>query len=374
MMTVMLLILAAILAIMPATAQPQPVECPLPPYQLPLLAPERAFVDEAGDVVISGVDTPFNLPDGLRARQLLWSDDGKVLLVLATDRFFVGVFAYKDGEMTQILTHETLMSLRTEDFRDAVSLMNPQFVPGTHTVLFNTEVSTDAEGIYFEIPLDLWSLDLDTGILSELLPYGEAGQFYVAPDGQSIVLMAHDTIRVTDTRGRNPVVLFEGAVAIGLGESVMYPELVWDAEAEVPTFRTLLTPYHDPNTGRFDSPFVVYEVTLGSEPAVEELFSGQQAFFPSITLSPDGYRVAEWRWQDPANPKTVDLRITSADGPSDEAGTAPVVLTTFDVPQGVAPFVQWDDATHIRYGYFVPDGRADWRIDLCGEIVELVTN
>ncbi|MBK8138038.1 MAG: hypothetical protein IPK52_19875 [Chloroflexi bacterium] len=62
MMTVMLLILAAILAIMPATAQPQPVECPLPPYQLPLLAPERAFVDEAGDVVISGVDTPFNLP------------------------------------------------------------------------------------------------------------------------------------------------------------------------------------------------------------------------------------------------------------------------------------------------------------------------
>lgn len=374
MMTALLLILAVFATAIPAAAQPQPIECPLPPYQLPLLAPERAFIDEDGDVAISGVDTPFNLPDGLRARQLLWSDDGEVLVVLASDRFFVGVFAYKDVEMTQIVTNEHMLGLRSEDFRDAVYPMNPQFVPGTHTLLFNTEVFTDAEGIYFEIPLDLWALNLDSGLLTELLPYGEAGQFHVSPDGQFIVLMTHDTIRVTDTNAQNPVVLFEGTVAIGLGESVMYPDLVWDFEAEVPTFRTLLTPYHDPNTGRFDSPFVVYEATLGSEPAFEQLFSGQQAFFPSISLSPDGYRVSEWRWRDPARGQVVDLYVTPADGPSDEAGTAPVLLTTFEVPQGVAPFVQWDDATHLRYGHYLPDGRAEWRIDLCGEIVELGTN
>ena len=170
MMTALLLILAVFATAIPAAAQPQPIECPLPPYQLPLLAPERAFIDEDGDVAISGVDTPFNLPDGLRARQLLWSDDGEVLVVLASDRFFVGVFAYKDVEMTQIVTNEHMLGLRSEDFRDAVYPMNPQFVPGTHTLLFNTEVFTDAEGIYFEIPLALWALNLDSGLLTELLP------------------------------------------------------------------------------------------------------------------------------------------------------------------------------------------------------------
>src|SRR5690606_12320630 len=105
------------------------------------------------------------------------------------------VLVYRDGAQTEVLGADDLLALRDEEFRDAVTLYNPAFVPGTHTVLFNTELLSDAEGIYVEIPLDLWSLDLDSGELTEILPYGEAGQFEIAPDGQSVVLLGNGFIR-----------------------------------------------------------------------------------------------------------------------------------------------------------------------------------
>ncbi len=363
------LLLALAFASLTMVVQPPPIECPLPPYQLPLLPPERASIDANGDVVVSGVETPFDLPGDLVAQSLLWSDDGEALLIEARDGFTLGVFAVQAGELKPMLDNETLLALRTEDFRDAVTLFNPAFVPGTHTVLFNTEVLSDAEGIYFELPLDLWSLDLDSGALTELLPYGEAGRFAISPDGQQIVLMDFDSIWVTDINARNPRSLYDGTVWIGVGGGVIEPAIVWDGEAAVPTLRAMLFPEFDPNAGRFDAPFAVYEFMLGAEPSSTVLFSGQTDFLMAATLSPDGYRVVEWRWNEPLNPVAVDVWITSYGDPTDEAGTIARLLTIFDVPQGVSPFVEWADETHLLFGYFLGEERVEWRIDLCGEIV-----
>lgn len=371
MFLVVFTLLIALFGVFPAAAQPAPVECPLPPYQLPLVAPDRASIDENGDVLVAGIDTPFDLPDGLAAHRVLWSDDGEVVLVEAGRDRTRAVFSIRDGVLTQVLDNDDLMALRTEDYRAAVMLFNPAFVPGTHTVLFNTELRVDFEGIYFELPYDLWSLDLDSGELTEVLPYGTGGQFAISPDGGHLVLMNFNAIWTTDINGENPRPLFEGTVWIGLGESIQEPPVVWDAERDVSTFRTILYPDHDPNMGMFDAPFRVYEFTLGAEPTAEVLFSGQTDFLLNPKLSPDGYRVVEWRWHDLSDQRRVDLWLTSYGDPQDEAGTAQTLLTSFEVPSGVAPFVRWADETHVLFGHHTRGGRVESRIDLCGEIVPL---
>ena len=369
MMTLFLLIFALFVPVSANSAQPAPMECPLPPYQLPLQIPPRSFFDSAGNLIIHGIDDAFDVPDGFTVRHHLWSDDGEVMLVTVTSAELDSrVLVYREGTQTEVLGADELLTLRDEEFRDAVTLYNPAFVPGTHTVLFNTEILSDAEGIYVEVPLDLWSLNLDTGELTEILPYGEAGQFHIAPDGQSVVLLGIDYIRQIDIDGGNPRNLFEGTVAIGLGHGLGYPDFVWDNSADILTFRVLLFPAYDPNSSGLYVPFEVHEFTLGETPESRVILEGPSVFVPPAWLSPDGYRVAYWAWQDNTVADKFDVVVISPDA-------KPLLLATVETPGGgISPFVRWSDETHLVYGY--TDANNDnwvtsWMADLCGEIMEL---
>lgn len=364
---IVLLVLALFLPATAAHAQPTPVECPLPPYQLPLVAPERAIVDEAGQVFVDGSEAPLDL-DGLTATEILWSDDGEILLIQANSPDFEShVFAYQDGELTSALGGETLFGMRTEEFRDAVKIFNPVFVPGTHTVLFNTEILSDEEGIYVEMPLDLWSLDLDSGELTQILPYGEAGEIHVAPDGSTLVLLGYDFIRQMDIDGSNPRTLYEGDVAIGMGHGAFYPDLVWDIDADIPTFRVLLNAgkTEDSNMG---AAFEVHEFVLGQEVTSSVILSGPVTNFPAAYLSPDGYRVAVWSWQGDGSETSPVFDVTVY-----QPDAEPVVLDSFEIEkQGGSAFIQWNDETHLTYGHINEANTVTARrADLCGEIIEL---
>lgn len=369
MMTIFLMLLALFVPLSTSSAQPEPVDCPLPPYQLPLEIPPRSFFDSAGNLIISGTDSAFEVPEGFSVRHHLWSDDGEVMLVTVTSADFDSrVLVYRDGAQSEVLGAEDLFALRDDEFRDAVTLYNPAFVPDTHTVLFNTELLTDAEGIHVEVPLDLWSLDLDTGGLTELLPYGEAGQFEIAPDGQHVVLLGNGYIRQIDIDGSNSRDIFEGTVAIGLGHGLGYPDLVWDKDAKIPTFRVLLFPTYDPNSSGLYVPFEVREFVLGEAVESRTVLEGPSIFVASAWLSPDGYRVAYWTWQDNTVADVFDVIVVSPD-------TEPLLLATVETPSGgISPFVRWSGETHIVYGY--TDANNDntvtsWIADLCGEITPL---
>src|SRR5690606_28488949 len=125
MMTLFLLILALFVPISTSSAQPAPVECPLPLYQLPLEAPPRSFFDSAGNLIISGTDSAFDIAEGFAVRHHLWSDDGEVMLVTVTSPDFDSrVLVYRDGAQTEVLGADDLLALRDEEFRDAVTLYN----------------------------------------------------------------------------------------------------------------------------------------------------------------------------------------------------------------------------------------------------------
>ena len=363
---ILLLVLALLIPVPISQAQPTPVECPLPPYQLPLQAPERTVIDEAGQLFVDGAETPLDL-DGLTPTEILWSDDGEILLIQANSPDFEShVFAYRDGELTGVIGGETLSGMRTEEFRDAVKIFNPVFIPGTHIVLFNTEVLSDAEGVDVEMPLDLWSLDVDSGELTGILPYGEAGEIHVAPDGSTIVLVGYDFIRQMDTDGGNPRTLFEGDVAVGAGHGAFYPDLVWDNDADIPTFRVLL------NTGGIDgvmgTSFEVREFVLDEQATNSVILSGPVTNFPVAHLSPDGYKVASWSWQGDGSSSTPFFDVTVY-----QSDAEPLVIDSFEITnRGGSAFVRWNDETHLTYGH-IDEGNTVTakRADLCGEITEL---
>jgi hypothetical protein len=366
MATIVLLVLALFLPASATHAQPTPVECPLPPYQMPLQAPERSVMDGSGTLIVD--DAPVELPDGLTVRQHLWSDDGEVLLISATSpEFDSRVFAYRDGALSEILSADELLALRDDEFRDAVTIFDAVFIPGTHTVLFNTEILSDEEGIYVESPLDLWSLDLDTGELIEILPYGEAGEIHVAPDGSTLVLLGHDFIRQMDIDGGNPRTIFEGEVAVGMGHGAFYPDLIWDKVADTPTIRVLLNADR-PDDSSIDVSFEVREFVLGEEVTSSVILSGPVTNFPAAYLSPDGYRVAVWSWQEggSSNNPVFDVTVYQPD-------VEPFVLDSFEiVNKGGSAFIHWDDETHLTYGHIDLENTViARRADLCSEITEL---
>lgn len=378
MMTVALLILAALSAIMPAAAQPLRDDCPLPPYQLPLLPPAPGVVED-GQFFISGQDTPVTLPDGLIAVNVIWSDDGEVALIEAqTDevdyRIFndidYRVFSYSDGTLTELLDQAALMAVRDEEFAAVVTLFNPAFIPGTHTVLTNTRIMPNGGGIYFEIPRDLWSLDVDSGEFTTLLPYGEAGQFSISPDGQYLVIETMQQMLLTDINGQNARVITDDSPAIGVGEAVQYAPVVWLPNAEQPTFRTLMFPAYDPLQPKLSLPYELREYTISDDITVEVLMTGPTDLLFTAVLSPDGASVAQWSWDNNNNPNAMVITAQTLGGEQ-------VVLAKADTtnPGSLVQFIEWADATHITFGWteYMSEGQlvSSWRVDLCGDVVAL---
>ena len=98
------------------------------------------------------------------------------------------------------------------------------------------------------------------------------------------------------------------------------------------------------------------------------ILEGPSVFVPSAWLSPDGYRVAYWNWQDNTVADVFDVVVVSPD-------TEPLLLASVDTPGGgISPFVRWSGDVYVVYGY--TDANNDnwvssWIGDLCGEIIDL---
>ena len=118
----------------------------------------------------------------------------------------------------------------------------------------------------------------------------------------------------------------------------------------------------------FTAPFEVREFILDDEPSSARILTGPLEFFLSSFLSPDGYRVAHWAWDDYADPKAM---IVSLDSP----GEPRRLIAEVDViTPGFSPFLRWDDETHFTYGYIDENNErtvTSWRADLCGDVVPL---
>ena len=173
------------------------------------------------------------------------------------------------------------------------TLSNLDFLPGSHTLLFNTRGVFEGPGLAKND--DLLAVDVTTGQINPLLARGEGGDFTVSPTGDQIAIVRADSLGFVnaDGAGLRPEVLTFTPV-ITYSEYFFYPLPVWSGAMVV-----LPVPQQDPFFAA--EPGTVWGVNGESQTLSRpdgDLF-GPQREYPIV--SPDGSSVAYFRATDDAS-------------------------------------------------------------------------
>jgi len=151
----------------------------------------------ATEIVASGMVTDAVLsPDGEWIVYTTTTSDGIVIELWA--------IKFDGSDQKLLVTHDDFMAMpRHPDFAGSTILtVGPymiKFIPGTHTVVFNTYPQFEGPGLMDN--KDLWYIDVDTGERRSFLSPGQAGHFYFSPDGRQMALVTPDRIDLLNTDG-----------------------------------------------------------------------------------------------------------------------------------------------------------------------------
>ena len=268
---------------------PPPEDPPTPPPAVMRIA----YLDdndlwlwtEGGTTVELYDDATFDVSD------VRLSDDGQVVVFTLRDSFdFIGLWAINtDGtNVRELVDAATIYAMSTEP---AVAGVNPyqwDFVPGTHTIAFNTRLQFEGPGLFIQDDLRL--VDADTAALSTLLTPGNAGQFYYSPDGSQIALVKPSSISLINADGsnrRDSVLTYEPVNTYS--EYHWYALPRWSAESS-----SLAVVIPSADILDIASTIEIYDIPLDGSPAVS---LGSTAAVAPIrnqapTISPDLKMVA----------------------------------------------------------------------------------
>jgi len=187
--------------------------------------------------------------------------------------------------LTLLLSSAALNSLYPLDDYQFRSIYSMEFVPTTHTLLFNTRNIPIGPGLV--LVNDLHQIDLDTSQHTVLFGPGEGGNFLLSPDGSQLALIQPDNIRLAQVDGsaRSPNLLTYSPVMTA-SEFQYYAQPVWAADGS-----SLLVaipgpdPFSDPSYGD------IYRISIDSAHTdhiahIEADFYFTQLFFDPV-ISPD---------------------------------------------------------------------------------------
>lgn len=163
-----------------------------------------AYVDD-GDLMIwtEGIGAA-EVYTGDLVTEMIFSGDGTlVVFATATDDYsFTGLWAVNtDGtNLRRLVTGAEINALAPSDAPLRTVPFHLQFVPGTHTLAFNTQLY-GRPGLIIQDDLRL--LDVDAGTLSTLFEVGQGGMFYYSPDGSQIAVVKLGEIDLVNADGSN---------------------------------------------------------------------------------------------------------------------------------------------------------------------------
>ena len=217
---------------------------PDPPTPTPTSTPEPTAVPlfhlvfaDGGDAWYSdGLGPARRLTGGGGISEVFLADDGRLAALLLRDP------ANDTAELQAIRPDgsDRRTLLRAEDFDRLHPLegflhITPSrlaFVPGTHTLLFNTRAVFEGPGLAkFD---DLFALDYDSGALTPLLPPGSGGDFWFSPDGGRLALVRPDSIGVVGADGSDPHLRsLTFLPVITYSEYSYYPLPVWSPDSSL---------------------------------------------------------------------------------------------------------------------------------------------
>jgi hypothetical protein len=234
-----------------------------------------------------GVEIP--LSEDNSAQSVRISDDGHFIATKRWGKVDVG-----DG--VTLLAPIELWLIR-QDGRDERLLIGPDelktiapgdeelavksfdWIPGTHTLLFNTIPGAD-----FQEPTDdLHLVNVDTGELKTLLPAGEGGDFLVSPNGRSIAITSQTRISLLNLQQGEARTLLTYPKVTLPGCGWFYPSPRWAADS-----RSLSVAIPGPDL-RDNTTITLWRLPVdGTPPAVASEFSLEPRVWPlEGMISPD---------------------------------------------------------------------------------------
>jgi hypothetical protein len=268
------------------------------------------------------------------------SDDGQVVAFLLVEINFLpnSIMAINtDGSGLRTLVDETTLSGMTSDPAAlAVGPHQMEFVPGTHTLAFNTMPYFDGPGLILENDLRL--VDADSGSLTTLISPGAGGRFHYSPDGTQVAIVTPSDISLMNADGSNwrDAVLAYTSV-ITYSEAPYFANPRWSADSSQLRVVIASADILDPA-----ATITLYDLPLDGSPAVSLGFTSAKApvFNQDPTLSPDMSMVAFTRQVgDPAS-STIELHFV-------EPATG---ITTFYHSGANLDFENWSpNGTHFVF-------------------------
>lgn len=168
-----------------------------------------AFVDSNKNLWVWQEDSsPIELVSSAMVSDAVLSPDGEWIVYTTTtsDGLVIELWAirYDGSDQKLLVTHDEFMAMPLHpDFVDSTILtIAPymiEFIPGTHTVAFNTYPQFEGPGLMDN--KDLWYVNVDSGERRSLLSPSQAGHFYFSPDGSQMALVTPDRIDLLNTDG-----------------------------------------------------------------------------------------------------------------------------------------------------------------------------
>ncbi|MDQ4076139.1 MAG: hypothetical protein M3220_07815, partial [Chloroflexota bacterium] len=272
---------------------PPPAASATPVIEEPALSnPTPTQVDETATVppaAMAPLLVAFTQEDSL----WLWSEESGEARPLTGSAGIMDLEAADDGEIIAFRRGDGLWAINRDgtNERELVSLAGQGsavssygWVPGTHTLAFNTQRVSSGAGFFPNHDLHL--VDANTLEITELLLAGEGGNFHYSPDGRQIAIVTPGRIDLIDSDGTNrrPGVL-TFTPPITYGEAAHYARPLWARDGSA-----LLVAVPPPDPFVSGDSTTIWRIPVdGSESTSEGTL--QVAPFSGPALSPDMTRV-----------------------------------------------------------------------------------
>lgn len=219
------------------------------------------------------------------------SSDGRLIAYLRpADDFHTELWViHTDGTQERRLVSISDLDIIGGGVRDpSAAAINPyrfEWLPGTHTLAFNTQQIFQGPGLSLLNDLNL--VDADSGELTFLLLSGWGGEFFYSPDGKYVALATTSAIILADANGGNYRKVFEFAPVATYSDYRFYPRPAWSKDS---SFLRVAIPPADP-LARPAQPTTLWTIPLDGAPVQDGQVVAVAFFETPVAYSPDLQRL-----------------------------------------------------------------------------------
>ncbi len=290
------------------------------------------------------------------------SPDGEWIVYkrTSTDGIDISLWAIRfDGTQDKsLVSHADFMAMPPHpDISDPSTILTVapymlEFIPGTHTLVFNTYPQFEGPGFFDN--KDLWYVNVETAERRSFLSPGQAGRFYFSPDGSQMALVTPDHIDLLNTDGSNrrySVLSYD--FVLTYSEYAFHAVPVWSADG---SYLRVSIPPRDP-LGDPTAPAKIYHLpTDGSYATL--LTSVMVAPLQNAILAPDANHFA---FEDVVGDPADNLYALKF---SDLSGSTPIEFTS-----GSLGFDSWaPDSSHFLFFKWDPRTALIGQVGVAGVI------